>query len=262
MPFYRIFRGMPDAGELVELFADEPHFATENGVFVLGDARELIKRLPARSVDHVITDPPWGLGMDRYDRVSALYELEEDLVRVTGPDAWLVMYSQPQALPKAFRLRKFRYVWMLVRIFYRTYGQSPVGYVAHAPVLVFRKGNPRVHYKRVDVLVSDELPIIQTKLYDPQFKPTMTTATLLQMFTAPGDVVLDPFAGLGSIPLVCDLFGRRWVAFEINPRKFEVARDFIVERKFYPVNEDRKKEKGRARPAKTLAEWFPAPLRI
>jgi len=50
------------------------------------------------------------------------------------------------------------------------------------------------------------------------------------------------------------------VAFEIDRRKFGVARDFIVQRRFYPVGGGRE-GKRRAPVAKTLAEWLPLSLR-
>ena len=42
--------------------------------------------------------------------------------------------------------------------------------------------------------------------------------------------VLDPFCGFGSIPLVCEVFNRRWIAYEIDDRKYKLAAKFIRER--------------------------------
>jgi predicted RNA methylase len=57
----------------------------------------------------------------------------------------------------------------------------------------------------------------------------------LDMFTKPGDLVLDPFAGYGSIPLVAELFGRRWIGIEIDPVKFEVAKQIISRRRVVDI---------------------------
>jgi len=87
-------------------------------------------------------------------------------------------------------------------------------------------------------------------------------AALLSMFTKEGDLVLDPFAGYGSVPLVCELFNRRWVAVEVDPVKFEVARRIIAERRPRSVRELRKKVLQPAQPAdgpkrlvRTLLDW-------
>lgn len=39
-----------------------------------------------------------------------------------------------------------------------------------------------------------------------------------------GDLVLDPFAGAGTVGLVCDRLGREFVGFELNPEYAEMAR--------------------------------------
>ena len=233
-------------------------FRTSRGRFILGDARELIKEVPASSVDVIITDPPWGMGMDEYDDIQAFRDLVGDMHRVLKRDAWCILYAQPRVLPEAFRIMEgyFDYVWMLIRLFFRTYSKSVVGDVAYAPILVFAKGKPKVHYRRVDVLPSDELPLIQIKVREPLFKPTMTTATLLQMFTRPGDLVLDPFAGYGSIPLTCDVFGRRWLAFEIDPVKFEIARKFIVERTPVDIKATKRKMKSEKKKNISLVSYI------
>jgi DNA modification methylase len=38
-------------------------FNTNLGTLFLGDSKEVLKTLPTASVDTVITDPPWGVGM-------------------------------------------------------------------------------------------------------------------------------------------------------------------------------------------------------
>ena len=46
----------------------------------------------------------------------------------------------------------------------------------------------------------------------------------LERWTAPGDTVLDLFAGLGSVAVACLHTGRRYVGAEIDPDRFEAAR--------------------------------------
>jgi DNA modification methylase len=57
------------------------------------------------------------------------------------------------------------------------------------------------------------------------------------MFTKFGDLVLDPFAGYGSILLVCELFNRRWIGVEVDPIKFEIAKQILTEKKVIDIKE-------------------------
>ena len=65
-----------------------------------------------------------------------------------------------------------------------------------------RDGHPRVH---------------------PTQKPIPLLKALLRDFTQPGEVILDPFMGSGSVGVACLETGRRFVGVEIDPAMFAVA---------------------------------------
>lgn len=50
-------------------------------------------------------------------------------------------------------------------------------------------------------------------------------ARLIRFFSKPGDLVLDPFAGIGSTLKACALEGRRGVGIELNPRYAQLTRE-------------------------------------
>ena len=93
------------------------------------------------------------------------------------------------------------------------------------------------------------------KIETAQFKPTYTTSALLTMFTKEGDVVLDPFAGYGSIPLVCELFNRKWIAIEIDPTKYAVAGRIIREKRVTSIKKLKKELEESMQKHKTLPEF-------
>jgi len=224
---------------LDSLVKEYTHYKAENGVLVLGDAREVLKKIPSGAVDHVITDPPWGVGFDEYDDFSVFLEVRDELYRVMKKDSWLVFYSTPKRIYDLAPLtQRFEYKWMIPYLFnhFLSLSRNPLGsQMAYSIIMVFAKGNPRITRKRRDIIYSDELPIVEEIPRERQFKPTFTTAVLLNMFTRQGDLVLDPFAGYGSIPLVCELFGRKWIGVEIDPVKFEVAKQIISKRKVVDI---------------------------
>jgi hypothetical protein len=58
-------------------------------------------------------------------------------------------------------------------------------------------------------------------LYDKQLRPEQKPLHLCEMwvllFTQPGDLVLDRFAGTGTIGVACAKWGRRYLGFELDP---------------------------------------------
>ena len=41
-------------------------------------------------------------------------------------------------------------------------------------------------------------------------------------------VILDPFTGGGTVPAVCKMLGRNYIAFEIEPATAEAARERVL----------------------------------
>jgi DNA modification methylase len=209
-------------------------FGTGMGVFVLGDARDVLRELPDNFADSVVTDPPWGVGFDEYDDFSVFLDVCDELYRVMKSDSWLVFFFTPKRIYDiAPYLSRFSYRWIIPYVFAgSSHSRNPLGSeMAYSIIMVLAKGKPKLALKHMDLIPSGELPIVVENIREPQFKPTYTVGVILSMFSRPGDLVLDPFAGYGSIPLVCDLSNRRWLAIEIDRIKYEVARTIITTKK-------------------------------
>ena len=208
-------------------------FRTRFGRLLLGDARELIRDIPSGSIDIVITDPPYGLGMDEYDDPQVFFDIEDELYRVMRDDSYLIFFYSIKNIGEVFRrIRRFRYVWMIpvINISYGRMTHSSIGFNQVSIILVYAKGKPKPVIRSMDyIYVIDELPYILDKEEINtmrrmkalrQFKNTMTIAHLIRRFVDKEYTVLDPFVGYGSIPLTCELLGVKWIGFEIDEQKY------------------------------------------
>lgn len=63
----------------------------------------------------------------------------------------------------------------------------------------------------------------------PCEKPIPLLCELLADFTDPNDLILDPFAGSGSLGLACLQMGRRWIGWERDPRWYHEAARRLIE---------------------------------
>jgi DNA modification methylase len=239
------------------------HFRGEHGVLVLGDSREVLKRIPSGTVDAVITDPPWGVGFDEHDDFNVFLQVGDELYRVLKRDSWLVFFFTPKRVYDLQPyLQRFRYVWMIPYVFasFGSVSRNPMGaQSSYSIIMVFAKGEPGIAVKRKDIIYSDELPVVEGNVKEPLFKPTFTVSALLTMFTREGDLVLDPFAGYGSIPLVCELFNRKWIAVEIDPVKYQIARRIIETRRVPNIGKLKEEIAGPRSPAKPLTQFLGGP---
>jgi len=70
-------------------------------------------------------------------------------------------------------------------------------------------------YKSGELVSRETLNTIQ--------KPERLIERMVLASSNPGDVVLDPFAGVGTCPVVCKRHGRRFIAFERRPEFVDAA---------------------------------------
>jgi hypothetical protein len=63
--------------------------------------------------------------------------------------------------------------------------------------------------------------------WHPTQKPLPLLIELIEDFTDPGEIVLDPFCGSGSIGIACLRLGRRYIGMELNSEWAERARAWL-----------------------------------
>ncbi|UFS77197.1 site-specific DNA-methyltransferase [Tardiphaga sp. 37S4] len=63
----------------------------------------------------------------------------------------------------------------------------------------------------------------------PTEKPISLMLELVDLFTQPGDVILDPFMGSGSTGVAAVRLGRRFIGIEKDPRFYEIACERIAD---------------------------------
>lgn len=79
------------------------------------------------------------------------------------------------------------------------------------------------------VINADSKVGVRDKRFHPTQKPVALMRRVIEDFTKPGDLVLDPFCGSGSTGVACIETGRRFVGIEIDAEYAAIARRRIEE---------------------------------
>jgi adenine-specific DNA-methyltransferase len=188
-----------------------------------GDCVEVMKSMPAGSVDFILTDPPY---LVRYcDRSGRT-------VKNDNNDAWIdPAFAQMHRVLKNNSFCVSFYAWNKADrfieawkkagfhmaghvVFTKKYSSSArfMGY-QHEQAYLLAKGNPAVPSNPPPDVI--RWTYTGNKLHPTQ-KPVGIFAPLLEAFTKLGDVVLDPFAGSGSTLVAAREMGRRFVGIELD----------------------------------------------
>jgi len=198
---------------------------------IRGDCLSVLPTLPADSVDFVLTDPPYLVGYrDRTGRSLA------------GDDSgqWLKpAFAQIFRVLKDGRYCVSFYGWNRADRFlaaWRAAGFAPVGHLVW--VKRYSSGHGRLAYqheqayllaKGSGIVPRLQLPDVLTWQYTgnrlhPTQKPVRSLKPLIEAFSKPGELVLDPFCGSGSTLLAAKILGRRYLGIELNAEYCAAAR--------------------------------------
>lgn len=198
------------------------------------DCIEGMRSIPDKSVDLIVTDPPYlmnyrsnrrtatekfrHIANDR-DSHDLIADYMSECFRVLKDDTAIYMFCSwhhidffKQEFEKYFKLKNL-IVWNKnvhgTGDLKGSYGPK------HELVLFGHKGRSILREKRLpDVIDCAKIP--SSKLTHPTEKPVELLKIFVTNSSDPGAVVLDGFAGTGSLPQACVETGRNFIAFELD----------------------------------------------
>lgn len=208
---------------------------TPRNTIIQGDCLSILPQLPANSIDFVLTDPPYlaryvsrdGRSVPNDDNDAWLKPAFKEMFRVLRRDSFAVsFYGWPHVdrFMQAWREAGFRIVGHLVFPKRYTSSQRYLRY-QHECAYLLAKGNPPVP----ETTISDVIDWTYTgnKLHPTQ-KSIHVLMPLIETFTNPGQLVLDPFAGSGSTCAAAHRTGRNYLGIELDLIHHKTATDRLA----------------------------------
>jgi site-specific DNA-methyltransferase (adenine-specific) len=186
----------------------------------LGDCLDILPTLADKSVDAVITDPPYGVDytyashIDTADNllilVLPLLENSKRIAKRTAIFTGVKNYD-------FYRGADWTYAWVCPA----GTGVSAYGFTCWTPIAFYGKDAYSGKGSRPDVFV-DKNPK-RTGVDHPCEKPLSVMLWAIERFTRPGEIVLDPFMGSGTTGVACVKLGRNFIGIEKEPKYYDIA---------------------------------------
>jgi adenine-specific DNA-methyltransferase len=196
------------------------------------DCTNTLPALPTGSIDFVATDPPYlvnylprdGRRCTGDDTDYWLRPAFRELYRVLKPDSFCVsFYGWPE-------IDRFMAVW-------KEFGFRPVSHLVWAKSHCSTQGYTRGFHEVGFLLAKGRPPKPEKPPPDvlpweytgnnlhPNEKPVMAITPLIEAFSKPGDIVLDPFCGSGTTGVAARLCERRFILIDKTWRHYRTAQD-------------------------------------
>lgn len=199
---------------------------------VQGDCLEIIKHFPDKSIDLILTDPPYGINYKGENRPN---EINYDDIQ---NDNKQINYK---VLIKEFRRIAKKTIIFGAENFYQDLphqgrwicwdkrltenADKMLGSAFELAWVDVESG----YYKMYRVLhggvVNADNYLKQgSQRFHPTQKPTELMAKIIQDFTENDDLVLDPFVGSGTTCIAAKQLGRNFIGIELSEKYCKIAR--------------------------------------
>lgn len=208
------------------------------GVFYHADARDVLRQLPASSVDLIVTDPPYGIGMYREgapmssskfassqgtmypDNPKEIMDMLDEVfmhaAKVLKPDGHAYVF---------FHMTRYEPVYLMLRKHFGTCEATPIIWLkqtsgigdpnrnwiySYEPCFWVNRGRGLVKAQPYNVLKYDT---VSKKIHSVE-KPVALMRHIIEASAVKGELILDPFAGSGSTLVAAAQLDCRFIGIE------------------------------------------------
>lgn len=199
---------------------------TESIKLLLGDFTQVCETIDDNSVDMIMTDPPYLV-----ESQPLWKDLAGVAQRKLKPNGYLITHVGQMYFDKVIEFFKeagLEYFWTAV---IKLNGNHPRVWARHVYcnvrfLLIFAK--PPV--QRLPECFSDFFEsTVAEKDYHPWQQSVEPCRYLIEKFTKPNDLVLDPFICTGTTAIAALMEGRRCIGIDIEQKNLDVAKGRIQE---------------------------------
>jgi DNA modification methylase len=184
----------------------------------LGDCLEIMKSIPDKSVDAVITDPPYGVNYADWDSDIPSQEFLDNCLRISsgvvvmfGAANMMLEYSRYRPRPNRIM------IWSPSFTLSHTMSDG-IAYRYHP---IFLWNIPKQSDKVINWDVLNDNTECGNWWMHPATKPVSLMNKLVSAFG--GDTILDPFMGSGTTGVACVQTGRNFIGIEIDQTYYAIA---------------------------------------
>lgn len=210
----------------------------DHEVLYLGDCLEFMRTLPDKSVDSVITDPPYGIKRDKgfggfggfgkpiarkqycgdWDGVRPGKEYFDEILRVSK----IAIVFGGNFFSDILPVGNHWIVWDKLNTM-PTFGDVELAWTN------IKRNSVKKFVCQYNGLLGKE-----SKRFHATQKPLKLMKWCIENYTKPGQTVLDPFMGSGTTGVACVQLGRDFIGCESNQKYFELAEKRIKDAETQP----------------------------
>lgn len=211
---------------------------------IQGDCLEKMKYISDKSIDMVLTDPPYGTTHNKWDSIIDLGKMWKHLKRIIKNNGAIILTSQAlftAHIQLSSPFYRYSLVWKK---------SMATGFLNARRMPLQTHEDITIHYKKLPTYnpqkdkgkaytrlsnTGDRFPrsIISISKGNymsvhPTQKPVALMEYLIKTYTNKGDTVLDFTMGSGTTGVACGNLNRKFIGIELDEKYFQIAEERIL----------------------------------
>ena len=219
---------------------------------LLGDSKDVIKRIPNNSIDFIFTDPPYNIGQHSTGNIplpgrTAMNndvadwdqidfnpeEWADEFIRILKPTGNLFIFTSYNQLGRWYNCLDKKFDTTNFMIWHKT---NPAPKIFKAGFLnscemIFTCWNKKHTWNfttqaEMHNFVESSICMRPERLSNPKHpaqKPVQILEKIIKIASNENDIVFDPFMGVGSTGVAAIKLGRKFIGVEIDKSYYEAA---------------------------------------
>lgn len=220
------------------------------GKVTQGDCLILMRDIPDKSIDLVLTDPPYGISF------KSAWQTYQDEIINDGFDEWLVLLPKmliefkriltdtgccccccgggggKTPVTAIFTIEAIKHFNLIQTLVWRKFIGLGWRYrPSYENIIILSKDKDNYSFyddsKKCSNVIEGINQDIPVEGQHPTQKPVELMGRLIRIHSKENDIVLDPFSGGGSTLLASEILKRRWIGMELEQKYVDIAQKRI-----------------------------------
>ena len=229
--------------------------------FIHGDCYKKLKKIKDQSIDLILTDPPYNLANYSTGNIQASWRktlnndiadwdedfldidfLQKEFLRIIKPTGNIFIFTAYNLLGEWHKVFDPIFDTFQIMVWHKTNPPPKLrraGFLNSCELIccMWNKGHTWNFTTQKEMHNFIETPICMGKerLSHPTQKPVKVLKHILNIASNQGDLVLDPFMGVGSTGVACKEMERDFIGIELDKKYFDLAVNRVESLTVQPV---------------------------